>query len=140
GSHNTSLMSSVVVTGTGACTMAPYLVFPGQQYPPLSGTYTAALTSGTGTASLAGTLTAAAPNADGQFPESGMITLTTPGCTTAFTFSGIATGSSLTGTITAANNTATFSGQLSPTASLVPLTLTVTGSGCAIGTYTGNLQ
>ena len=134
---STDIASSLVVTGSGPCAMAPYLNYLGTQYPPLNGAYTAKLTSSTGaTATLTANLVAAAVNSDGQFPETGTATLTTSSCAASFSLNGVMTGSSLQATLTPASgpaNGATFSGSASA------VTINNPGNGCGSGSFTGSL-
>jgi hypothetical protein len=133
----TDIASSLVVTGSGPCAMAPYPGYMGIEDPPLSGTYTANLTSSSGaTATLTANLVVAAVNSDGEFPETGTLTLTTSGCSATFSLNGVMTGSSLQATLTPASgsaNGATFSDSGST------VTINNPGTGCASGSFTGTL-
>jgi hypothetical protein len=136
-SASSDIESTLTVTGTGPCTMPPYLNFSGTEIPPLNGSYSANLTSTAGaTSTLTANLTAAAANSDGQFPETGTLTLTASSCSTTFSLNGVMTGDSLQGTLTPASgpaNGATFS------YSAAQVTLSNPGTGCAAGTFTGTL-
>lgn len=135
--------SSLVVTGSGPCTMSSYPNFNGTQYSALAGTYTANLTSASsGTATLTANLTTSATNADGEVPEIGTLTIANTTCSSTYSFAGYALGGSLQGTLSTNGGPAsgaTFAGKLSDLAPGAAVTLTSPNGSCAAGSFTGSL-
>ena len=134
------IVSSLTVTGSGPCSMSPFLNFQGSEVPPLSGSYTANLTSASGaTATLTGNFAVGETNADGEIPETGTFTLTTPTCSSSFSFTGTALGISLQGTLTSTSSSSqpTLSGQIAGSSASV--TVVSPSGACAAGSFTGTL-
>ncbi len=131
------IQSGLTVTGSGPCTSS-WPIFPGNQYQPLNGGYTANLkNSNSATATLTANFTAGATNADGEIPETGTLTLATLTCSSSFSFTGTALGANLQGTLSTSAGSAngvTLSVLLNGAVSIA----SPSGS-CAAGSFSGTL-
>ena len=129
-------LGGLTISGSGPCAYTAGIAARGTEYAPLTGTFTGALTSAASTL----TLTQGAANADGYFSETGTLTFTAGSCTTSYNLSGLLAGPNLSATLTATSGTATATltsttQDVSP--ALIDLALTIPGSGCDAGSYTG---
>ena len=135
---------ALVVTGSGPCAMGG-IVLEGEEFAPLTGTYIGPITSTSGTtANFTATLAQAAANSDGQFPESGTITVAGATCANVFSLTGLVAGSALTATLTpvsgpSATATLTTGPPYGETTNSLSFSMTITGSGCNAGIYSGTL-
>jgi hypothetical protein len=137
-------LGSLLVTGTGPCTMAN-IALRGEEFAPLTGTFTGPVNSTSGsTATFTAALTQAAANSDGQFPETGMITVAGSNCTNTFSLAGLVAGPGLTASLTpisgpAATATVTTGPPFGGATNMISFGMTITGTGCNAGTFTGSL-
>lgn len=140
-SSGTLFLGSLTITGSGPCTMA-LIALRGQEFSPLTGTYTGSLTSTSGTsATFTAVLLQAAANSDGQFPESGSITVANSGCTNVFSLAGTVAGPTLTATLSLVSGppATTTLATGPPSGTALSFSMTIAGTGCDAGAFTGSL-
>ncbi len=138
-------LGGLVVSGSGPCATGG-IALRGEEIAPLSGSFIGSLTSLSGVAStFTVALTQSAANSDGQFPESGTITVAGSGCTNVFSLTGMVTGLTLTATLAPTSGppaTATLltGPPYGDTTAPLAFSITITGTGCNAGTFTGSLN
>jgi hypothetical protein len=140
-----TFLGGLVVSGTGPCSMAS-IALRGGDFAPLTGTYTGQIKSASGsTATFSATLTQAAANSDGQFPETGPISVVGATCTNVFSVAGLVSGPALTATLSPVSGPAATASLITgPTSgtltSPIAFGMTITGTGCNAGSFTGSLN
>jgi hypothetical protein len=137
-------LGSLAVTGSGPCAMGS-ITLEGPEFAPLTGIYIGPITSSSGTtANFTVTLAQSAANPDGEFPESGTITVAGPTCTNTYSLTGLVTGSTYSAILTPISGppfaaTLTTNPMDEAATNLLSLSITIPGTGCNAGTFTGNL-
>jgi hypothetical protein len=137
-------LGTLAITGSAPCALASTSI-AGNGFAPLTGPFAGTLTS-TSSATVTATATvtqSASANSDGVFAESGTITITGTGCTNTFPFSNFFAGTPFSATATATSGPAA-TGTLTigvPTGSpsTVATSIAIASTGCAAGTFAGNL-
>ena len=134
---------SLTIGGNGACAFTGGVTaLLGYNYKPLSGAYSASLSSVSGVTGTA-MLTQSAANSDGMFPETGSFTIGTGFCATTFLVNGFVAGPGLSATLTSTSGpvaTAVLTGSITDqTATAASVSLAVSSGICNSGTYSGTL-